>query len=52
VNNATNDAGLITMKDGRKLAIVVLVTDSRESQAVRESVIAEIARTIWLAAAP
>jgi beta-lactamase class A len=50
VNNATNDAGLITMQDGRKLAIAVLVTDSRESQAVRESVIAEIARTIWLAA--
>lgn len=51
VNNATNDAGLITMQDGRKLAVTVLVADSRESQAIRESVIAEIAQAIWLAAA-
>ncbi len=51
VNNATNDAGLITMQDGRKLAVVVLVTDSREAQSVRESVIAAIARAIWLAGA-
>jgi beta-lactamase class A len=47
VNNATNDVGLITLKDGRKLAIAVLVADSSEPQTVREAVIAEIAKAIW-----
>jgi beta-lactamase class A len=50
VNNATNDVGLITMKDGRKLAIAVLVADSREPQPAREAVIAQIAKAIWQAA--
>lgn len=48
--HATNDAGLITIKDGRKLAIAVLVSDSRAPEAVRERVIAEIARAVWQAA--
>ncbi len=50
VNNATNDVGVITMNDGRKLAIAVLVTDSSEPQSVREAVIAQIAQAIWKAA--
>ena len=50
VHNATNDVGLITIKDGRKLAIAVLVTDARETLPVREAVIAEIAHVVWLAA--
>jgi beta-lactamase class A len=50
VANVTNDAGLITMKDGRKLAIAVLVADSHLPQPVRETVIAEIARAVWQAA--
>src|SRR5579875_455781 len=43
ITNATHDIGLITLPDGRKLAIAVLVADSPESEAVREGVIAEIA---------
>jgi len=50
VTNATNDVGLITMPDGRRLAVVVLVTDSPESEAAREAVIARIAKDIWDAA--
>lgn len=48
--NATNDAALITLPDGRKLALVVLVTDVKAPFATRERVIAEIAKAVWDAA--
>jgi beta-lactamase class A len=44
---ATNDIGLITLPDGRHLAIAVFVSDSRAQQSVRERVIAKIARASW-----
>ncbi len=44
---ATNDIGLITLPDGRKLAIAVFVTDSRADEATRESVIARIAHSVY-----
>ncbi len=44
---ATNDVGLITLPDSRKLAITVLITDSPENEAVREAVIAQIAKAVW-----
>jgi beta-lactamase class A len=50
INNATNDVGLITLPDGRRLAIAVLVADSPESESVRERVIAQIAKLIYDAA--
>ncbi len=50
MHNATNDAGLITLPDGRRLALAVLIADSSESQSVREAVIAEIAQLVWKAA--
>ena len=52
ITHATNDIGLITLPDGRKLAIAVLVADSPESEAVREGVIAEIAKAIWNEVSP
>jgi len=51
ITHATNDVGLITLPDGRRLAVAVFVTDSPESQAAREGVIAQIAKEIWDAAA-
>jgi beta-lactamase class A len=42
---ATNDAGLITLPDGRHLAVVVLVSDSAASAAEREGVIARMSRS-------
>jgi beta-lactamase class A len=48
--NATNDVGLITLPDGRRLAIAILVADSAAPEAVRERVIAEIARAVYDAA--
>ncbi len=48
--NATNDIALITLPDGRKLAIAVLVADARAPFPVRERVIAQIAQAIDTAA--
>jgi len=39
---ATNDIGLITLPNGRRLAVAVFVTDARASEATRDSVIARI----------
>lgn len=47
LTRATNDAGLITLPDGRHLAVVVFVSDTRAGNAVQEAVIAKIARAAW-----
>lgn len=44
---ATNDVGIITLPDGRHLAVAVFVSDSRADEQTRERVIAEIARAAW-----
>jgi beta-lactamase class A len=48
--NATNDVALITLPSGQELAIAILVADSPAPAAVREHVIAEIARAVYTAA--
>ena len=48
--NATNDVGLITLPDGRRLAIAVFVADAAAPEATRERVIAEIGKAVWDAA--
>ena len=47
ITAATNDIGIITLPDGRHLAIAVFVSDSPEDEATREGVIAKIAKAIW-----
>jgi beta-lactamase class A len=44
---ATNDIGLVTLPDGRHMAIAIFVSDSEAADAVRDSVIAKIARSAW-----
>jgi beta-lactamase class A len=44
---ATNDIGLITLPDGRRLAIAVFITDSMADEATRKKVIARIARAAY-----
>lgn len=44
---ATNDIGLVTLPNGRHLAIAVFVSDSPANLVTRERVIAEIAKAIW-----
>jgi beta-lactamase class A len=47
---ATNDIALITLPDGRRLAVAVFLTDSTADEPIRFQVIAEIGRAIYDAA--
>src|SRR5262245_11228800 len=47
MTRATNDIGIITLPDGRHLAIAVLVKDSTADEAAREGTIAKIAKAAW-----
>ena len=44
---ATNDVGLITLPDGRRLAVAIFLTDAHADQATCEAVIARIAQAIY-----
>ncbi len=44
---ATNDIGIITLPNGKHLAIVVMVCNSKADDATRDSVIAKIAKAAW-----
>jgi beta-lactamase class A len=45
--HATNDIGLITLPDGRKLAVAVFVTDSRADEATISRVMGEIGKAAY-----
>nr|AIA17452.1 VEB-PER_beta_lactamase [uncultured bacterium] len=47
INAATNDIGIVTLPNGRHLAIAVFVSDSPANEATREGVIAKVARAVW-----
>jgi beta-lactamase class A len=47
VTRATNDVGLVTLPDGRHMALAVFVSDTKAGADVREGVIAKIARAAW-----
>lgn len=47
ITAATNDLGLITLHDGRHLAVAVFLSDSPADEATREAVIAKITRAVW-----
>ena len=47
LTRTTNDIGIITLPDGRHLAVAVFVSDSPADEATREGVIAGIARAAW-----
>jgi beta-lactamase class A len=44
---ATNDVGIITLPNGKHLAIAVFVCNSTADEATRESVIAKISKAAW-----
>ncbi len=50
VCHAFNDIGLISLPDGRKLAIAVFITDSTADEAARKAVIARIGKAVYDAA--
>jgi len=43
-NGATNDIGIVTLPDGRKLVIVALLTGSSAPEEAREAALADVAR--------
>lgn len=47
MTRATNDAGIITLPDGRHMVLAVFVTESHAGQNEREAAIARIARAAW-----
>lgn len=47
IASATNDAGIITLPDGRHILIVVFVKDSPVDPGTREKVIAESAKAVY-----
>ncbi len=47
ITPGTNDAGIITLPDGKHFVIAVFVSDSRESNSVNEKIIAEISKAVW-----
>jgi beta-lactamase class A len=47
LTRATNDVGLVTLPDGRHMAVAVFVSDTKAEADVREGVIAKIARAAW-----
>ena len=44
---ATNDIGVIYLRNQKNLAIAVFVSDSSANEATREAVIAKIAKAAW-----
>ncbi|MFN7941155.1 MAG: class A beta-lactamase [Thermoanaerobaculia bacterium] len=47
LTRATNDVGIVTLPNGKHLAIAVFVADSTADEATREAVIARIADAAW-----
>ena len=47
VTSATNDVGIITLPNGKHIAIAVFVGDSRADEKTREAVIARVAKAAW-----
>jgi beta-lactamase class A len=52
LTSATNDIGVITLPDGRHLAIAVFVSDAKANDAERDAVIASIAQAAWACQTP
>jgi beta-lactamase class A len=44
---AWNDIGLITLPDGRKMAVAVFITNSTADEQTRDAVIARISKALW-----
>jgi beta-lactamase class A len=50
ITSATNDIGIITLRDGRHLAVAAFVSDSADDDDTRDAIIARLAKSAWNAA--
>ena len=46
-SSATNDIGIITVPDGRHLAVAAFVSDSAANDDTRDAIIARLAKAAW-----
>ena len=47
LTRATNDVGLVSLPDGKHLAVAIFVSDTKVDEAIRNAIIAKIARAAW-----
>lgn len=47
ITGASNDVGIVTLPNGKHFAIAVFVANSSENSATNDTIIAEIAKTVW-----
>ena len=47
ITSATNDIGMITLPDGRHLAVAAFVSDSTADDGTRDAVIARLTKAAW-----
>nr|AIA10763.1 VEB-PER_beta_lactamase [uncultured bacterium] len=47
ITAATNDVGIVTLPNGKHVALVVFVSDASADEATREGVIAQITKAVW-----
>ncbi|TCK80686.1 beta-lactamase class A/beta-lactamase class A VEB [Albibacterium bauzanense] len=47
ITAAINDVGIVVLPTGEKVAISVLVSNSKESQEVNEEIIADVSKLVW-----
>jgi beta-lactamase class A len=47
ITSATNDIGIITLPDGRHLAVAAFVSDSTANDDTRDAIIARLAKAAW-----
>ena len=47
ITSATNDIGIVTLPDGRDLAVAAFVSDSAADDDTRDAVIARVAKAAW-----
>ena len=47
LTRATNDIGIVTLPDGKHLAVAVFVSDTKVGTEASEAVIAKVARATW-----
>lgn len=47
ITTASNDVGIVTLKNGKKMLISVFVSMSKEPEKVNDRIIAELAKTAW-----
>lgn len=47
VTAATNDIGIVTMPDGKRFALAVFISMSKEDEKANDAIIAELVKTSW-----